>query len=228
MRQAGVREARQNLSALLEHVREGREVLITDHGRPVARLLAPLPLSLRPFSGRRALRRQLPSFEPGLSTTLAGSAPAREVLPRAAPASGPLYLDSTALARLYLSEPGSDALERALRGRRDLTVSELAATELITAFVLRSQGVRSGPALPRLQSALIEDLDTGMFRRAEMSPRTHRTAERLAIALGGQAPVRSTVILHVALAVSADATVVVTFDPQLADACTRIGMATFP
>ena len=36
MRKAGIREARQNLSVLLDEVREGREVLITDRGKPVA------------------------------------------------------------------------------------------------------------------------------------------------------------------------------------------------
>ena len=38
MRTAGVREARQNLTELLDHVKKGREVVITDRGRPVARL----------------------------------------------------------------------------------------------------------------------------------------------------------------------------------------------
>jgi prevent-host-death family protein len=44
MRTAGVREARQDLTALLEDVRNGREVTITDRGRPVARLV---PVSAR-------------------------------------------------------------------------------------------------------------------------------------------------------------------------------------
>jgi prevent-host-death family protein len=38
MRRAGVREARQNLTALLDDVKKGREVVITEHGRAVARL----------------------------------------------------------------------------------------------------------------------------------------------------------------------------------------------
>jgi prevent-host-death family protein len=41
VRTAGVREARQNLSRLLDQVRKGREVLITERGRPVARLVPP-------------------------------------------------------------------------------------------------------------------------------------------------------------------------------------------
>ena len=37
MRRAGIREARQDFTGLLEDVRNGREVVITEHGRPVAR-----------------------------------------------------------------------------------------------------------------------------------------------------------------------------------------------
>ena len=48
MKAAGIRQARQHLSILLEEVRKGHEVLITDRGRPVARLVPPLPESTRP------------------------------------------------------------------------------------------------------------------------------------------------------------------------------------
>jgi prevent-host-death family protein len=41
MKTAGVREARQGLSSLLAEVRKGREIVLTEHGRAVARL-APL------------------------------------------------------------------------------------------------------------------------------------------------------------------------------------------
>jgi prevent-host-death family protein len=47
MRTAGVREARQNLTDLLDDVKKGREIVITDRGRPVARL-APVERR-RPF-----------------------------------------------------------------------------------------------------------------------------------------------------------------------------------
>ena len=70
MRTAGVREARQNLSALLDEVKKGREIVITEHGRPVARLV---PLD-RPEDKRvprfAALRRRMPVFDPPLSATL--------------------------------------------------------------------------------------------------------------------------------------------------------------
>ena len=41
MRTFGVYEAKNRLSELLELVENGEEILITNHGRPVARLLAP-------------------------------------------------------------------------------------------------------------------------------------------------------------------------------------------
>lgn len=56
MRTAGVREARQDLTSLLDDVRNGREVLITDRGRAVARLV---PIKSRqPFPDLKAVRRK--------------------------------------------------------------------------------------------------------------------------------------------------------------------------
>jgi len=55
MRTAGVREARQNLTDLLDDVKKGREVVITDRGRPIARL-APLERR-RPFPDLARVRR---------------------------------------------------------------------------------------------------------------------------------------------------------------------------
>jgi prevent-host-death family protein len=59
MRSAGIREARQNLTAILDEVRKGREVIITDRGRPVARIVPPLEQSTRPFSSHRWIRAKV-------------------------------------------------------------------------------------------------------------------------------------------------------------------------
>jgi prevent-host-death family protein len=67
MRTAGIREVRQNLSALLREVRKGREIVITDRGEPVARLAPPSEGSARPFPDLRPFRRGLPRVEPPLS-----------------------------------------------------------------------------------------------------------------------------------------------------------------
>jgi prevent-host-death family protein len=65
MRTTGVREARQNLTDLLDDVKKGREVLITDRGRPVARL-APL-VRRRPFPDLSKVRRAFRRADPELS-----------------------------------------------------------------------------------------------------------------------------------------------------------------
>jgi prevent-host-death family protein len=60
MKTVGIREARQNITALIEHVRKGREVTITDRGKPVARLIGPAPvLNKKPFPDLSEFRKSL-------------------------------------------------------------------------------------------------------------------------------------------------------------------------
>jgi prevent-host-death family protein len=70
MRTAGIREVRQNLSALLREVRKGREIVITDRGEPVARLTPPSDGSARPFPDLSSFRRGMPRLVPSLSATV--------------------------------------------------------------------------------------------------------------------------------------------------------------
>jgi prevent-host-death family protein len=70
VRTAGVREARQNLSALIEEVRKGREVVITERGRPVAKLVPPGGARRGGVPNLAAFRRKMPAFDPPLSTTV--------------------------------------------------------------------------------------------------------------------------------------------------------------
>jgi prevent-host-death family protein len=65
MRTAGVREARQNLTDLLDDVKKGREVVITDRGRPVARL-APVERR-RAFPDLAPVRRAFRGPDPDLA-----------------------------------------------------------------------------------------------------------------------------------------------------------------
>lgn len=65
MRTAGIREARQNLTSLLDDVRKGREVIITERGRAIARLV---PVQERkPFPDLAAFRRQFGNLGVSLS-----------------------------------------------------------------------------------------------------------------------------------------------------------------
>jgi prevent-host-death family protein len=59
MTRAGIREARQNLSALIDEVRKGREVVIEERGRPVARLVPIERQSGRALSSHRELRKSI-------------------------------------------------------------------------------------------------------------------------------------------------------------------------
>lgn len=67
MKTAGIREARQNLTSLIEEVRKGREVVITDRGKPVARLVPPSPPARRPFRSMAWFRRTMPVIDPPVS-----------------------------------------------------------------------------------------------------------------------------------------------------------------
>ena len=71
MKKAGIREARQNLSALIEDVKLGREIVITDRGRPVARLVPPTQASPRAVPDLSAFRRRTPVLTPPLSASIA-------------------------------------------------------------------------------------------------------------------------------------------------------------
>jgi prevent-host-death family protein len=70
MKKAGIREARQNISKLIEAVRKGREILITDRGKPVARLVPARKSNARAFPGRAAFRRSMPVLSSPLSLAI--------------------------------------------------------------------------------------------------------------------------------------------------------------
>ncbi len=70
MKRAGIREARQSLSTLIEEVRNGREILITDRGKPVARLVRPKRTPSKPFDSHASFRKSMPHMKPPLSRTI--------------------------------------------------------------------------------------------------------------------------------------------------------------
>jgi len=70
MKKAGIREARQNLTALIDEVRKGHEITITDRGKPVARLVPPRRQEAKPFGGRTAFRCTIPQLSAPLSAAV--------------------------------------------------------------------------------------------------------------------------------------------------------------
>ena len=90
----------------------------------------------------------------------------------------------------------------------------------------RAGSLSAGLAQP-LYNAILEQVETGVYLRAELSSRTHREAERLLLSLESF-PLRAGGALHLALALAAGARTMVTFDQRLAEAARRIGFGCFP
>ena len=149
MRTAGVREARQDLTSLLDEVRKGREVVITDRGRPVARLV---PVrSSRPFPDLKKVRTS--RGPAGRRSAIRGPACRSRGSALSAytdlPWAEPIYLDASALIKLFVPEPESDALNASLVGAEDVVVSELALTEVASALGRRVREGLVSPATAR-------------------------------------------------------------------------------
>jgi prevent-host-death family protein len=66
MRVVGAREANQNFSELLREVEGGREVTITRHGKPVARLLPARPKPVAAAERRKAVAEMVKLMKKGI------------------------------------------------------------------------------------------------------------------------------------------------------------------
>jgi hypothetical protein len=136
----------------------------------------------------------------------------------------PLYLDTSALAKIYVQEPDSDDLDAALTGRRDLLIAELALTELTSALARHvREGQVDAAAGRRIYNQLLRDVRAGEYRLLDLTPATHREAERLLLTLGRHVPLRAADSLHLAAAALSDARALVTYDRHLRSAALALG-----
>ena len=137
----------------------------------------------------------------------------------------PIYLDGSALVKLFVPEEGSDALNQALAGLTDVIVSDLALTEMASALGRRAREQRltreGAQRLYREASKL-----HASSQHAELTPPVHRRAERLMLSL--TTPLRALDALHLATALDAEVATVVTFDPYLRDAAAAQGLFVAP
>lgn len=96
-----------------------------------------------------------------------------------------VYVDSSALAKLYVPEPESDRIDRFLHGRRDLMISELSVTEVLSAVARRRrEGALDVKQAAEIRDALLTDAASGSFHRLDLTPNIHREAERILLATG--------------------------------------------
>jgi len=141
---------------------------------------------------------------------------------------GPLYCDSSALLKLYLSEAGSDELNRIVEGRVDLLVPDLAVSEIVSALARRlRQGALTPEAARRIQHAILGGIDSGVFQNVELTRDVHRRAEHFLLTLR-ETPLRAADALHLALATVARAASIASFDIRLTAAARAVGLATYP
>lgn len=137
-----------------------------------------------------------------------------------------IYLDSSALAKLYVPEPESDTLEAFLEGRRDLMISELAITEVLSAVARRRrEGMITAHQALEIRDAVLADADSGSFHRLDLSPVVHREAERLSFHIESVA-LRTLDALHIAAALLGSATHVVTYDARMRATAMQPGLKT--
>ncbi len=137
----------------------------------------------------------------------------------------PVYLDASALVKLFVPETESDELNQALAGLTDVIVSDLALTEMTSALARRVREQRMGRQdarrLYREGSKLLAS-----SHYAQVTPPIHRRAERLMLSL--VVPLRALDALHLATALDAGAATLVTFDPRLRDAAESQGLFVAP
>jgi uncharacterized protein len=143
---------------------------------------------------------------------------------RGPPVDAGIYLDSSALAKLYLPEDESDRLDDLLRGRRGLMISELAITEVLSAVARRKrEGLIDAEQAFQIRDALLADAGSGVFDLLDLDPAVHREAERLLLS-ADSLPLRTLDALHVALALSGSTSHIITFDARMRAVALQVGL----
>ena len=141
---------------------------------------------------------------------------------------GPIYLDASALAKLYFHESDSDELNTRLMGRHDLVVSDLAITEVVSSLARRNrEGAVTADEVRRAHRTMLAHLDDGTFHRVELTIDRHRVAERFLMQLT-RIPLRTADALHLSLCAGADCATLLTYDLRLAAAARAVGLIVSP
>ena len=136
----------------------------------------------------------------------------------------PLYIDSSAFAKLYVPENESDEVDSYLRGKVGLMISELVITEVLSAVARRKRERElNSDVANRIRDAVLADADSGVFTRLHLDPAVHREAERLMLT-ATSVPMRTLDALHLALAFSGGATHLLTFDTRMREASVQSGL----
>ena len=134
-----------------------------------------------------------------------------------------VYLDTSALAKWYLNEPGSDAFVDFLQSLDVSVISSLTRTEMRSLF---SRHRRMGNLTAELESllfaAFLEDVDRGWLQLYPLEDARFAEATNL-ISRYVEHPLRTLDALHLAQAAQADIDTIATADTVMGNAATTMG-----
>ena len=135
------------------------------------------------------------------------------------------YLDTSALAKWYLNEQGSEAFVSFLQGLDSAVISSLTQTEMRS---LLSRRRRMGDLSAELESllfaAFLDDIDRGWLQRYPFDDARFAEASNL-ISRYPEQPLRTLDALHLAQAAQAGIPMLATADAVMAETASLMGFA---
>ena len=136
-----------------------------------------------------------------------------------------VYLDTSALAKWYLNEPGSEEFEAYLRDADDPLISSLTVTEL-RSLLARHRRMRNidDAVERRVFSQFLRDVEEGFVRVARLR---HENASAAAHLIGrlDDHPLGTLDALHLAACAETGARVLATADATMAEAARALEIA---
>ncbi len=138
------------------------------------------------------------------------------------------YMDTSAMVKLYLSEPGSEASLRLWRESQGITVSAVGYAELVAAFHRkRREGIVSREGLTRAIRSFKSDWDS--VQVVPVSPQLNRRIDRLV----ADHPLRGFDTIHLASALTVrdavgEELLFVSADQRLLEAAQKEGLNVYP
>ncbi len=133
-----------------------------------------------------------------------------------------VYVDTSALAKRYLQEEGSDDVDSLLDTWTSVAISRLTMVELRCLLARRRRNHEIDPAIERRSlAAFEEDVARGFFEMHPLEDRHAIGAHDLLIRLAA-IPLRTLDALHLSIATSIEADTIATADRVLADAASSL------
>jgi predicted nucleic acid-binding protein len=139
-----------------------------------------------------------------------------------------LYLDTSALVKLYIVEPGSEAVQLRCQQADELILGPLQETELRNAILAAcGRDIIDKATMGKTLNNLETDLAEGAYQRHQPDwPLVWQRSNGLAAAHTPQILCRTLDILHVAIAEQAECTRLITSDERQFALCQAIGLKT--